>query len=470
MFWKRLRPVLIAIAAVFLAAPVSAQMGAQDLPDLSGIASAIEKSVSAPPAPPKGKLFQSGLPVPSVNPGETARDIGRQLREATERQTGPNPAMQKLEAGMPQLLSGLEAQIETKGFAKRDLGVASGVFFTETWQTATKQNLSDPAEAAAVRAVAEAAATRYKARYAALLPAAREKTYESLLVSTALMSIFAQTFDKAGKTQEAAGIRQTAGALFTKVVGVPPSQVHISADGRITDAAPEGAVPAPPPQAPAPHSGRAARAVRASRFGMGVKPSQIAGVYAQQINEIGAGGFVSVGFEPVLALKDGTYCEDFDVPPSEFDAAASRRSHPQHWGRWRGSGKHIKILSDKGVWEDAVWTGPLSGGGPGQHLSGTFTAIGGGGNTAFGGDTAVAVEKSFTFFPDGRFRAGSSASASTGNAVASSGQETSGTYTLGGYALTMRFRDGTVRRWSYARMADGPLYLNGESYLNWDHK
>ena len=309
------KPLSVALAmlacALCLARPASAQMGAQDSPDLSGPAEVITKA-AAPPAPTAGKLFGSGLAVPSVHPGETARGIARQMRVGIEKQSGPNPALQKLEDAMPGLLSGLETLMGKQGFAERDLGVASGFFFIGNWQTATGQTLSDPAQAAAVRAVAASASKKWEARFRTLSPPAREKTYESLLISTALLNVFAQTFDKAGKAKDAASIRQTAGTLFEKVVGLPPAQVEVSVDGRIRTVGTTATVPEAAPVA----------------RGAGVKPSQIAGVYAQPSYGGGAGGFVSVSYEPVLALKDGTYYGGFEVPPSDLDVAASRRSRP----------------------------------------------------------------------------------------------------------------------------------------------
>ena len=88
-----------ACAALCLARPAAAQLGSQDLPDLSGLAGAIADSVKTPPSGPEplkkrapGALYRSGLVVPSVHPGETARGIARQLREKVEAKSGPNPA------------------------------------------------------------------------------------------------------------------------------------------------------------------------------------------------------------------------------------------------------------------------------------------------------------------------------------------------------------------------------------------
>lgn len=225
----------IALAAA-LAAPAAAQLGAQGVPDLSQFASAIAKSVENPAAEKPnagGGLFRSGLTVPSVQPGETARDIGRQLRTQIEKQAGPQAGLAQLESGMPQALAELEKQFEAVGLAKRDLGVAMAYTFIQNWETANKQTVAQQPSLLAAKSLAAAVAKHWGPRFSALEPAAQEKIYESLLVSTTLMSAFAEQFAKAGKTAEEDGIRQTAAEMFQKLIGAAPSKVKITDDGRI---------------------------------------------------------------------------------------------------------------------------------------------------------------------------------------------------------------------------------------------
>lgn len=59
------------------------------------------------------------------------------------------------------------------------------------------------------------------------------------------------------------------------------------------------------------------------------------------------------------------------------------------------------------------------------------------------------------FLADGHFRFGSN-------------RKSRGTYTLRDYALTLRFADGTLRRWSYARGLSGETFLHGEFVLSGD--
>lgn len=510
---KRLFHSLTVLAcAAFLLRPACAQLGGADLPDLSGLAGAIENATkdaplvqAKPPAP--GTLYHTGMAVPSLHPGESAKGFVRSLRETAERRKSPATAinaMKQLEANMPKMLSDFEAYMQKNGFAKRDMGVAYGVFFAENWKTATKQPLSDAAEANVVRTFSDYVASKYKAKVDATSPAEKEKTYETVLAGTMILSEFAQVYDKAGKTEMETSMRKGAKAMFTKVIGVDPADVDISLDGKISGSAPAAAPPAsgtapfvdspnytgpdpatqmppatdtPPADAPAPmDSGKSG--ARALPPAQGVKPSQIAGVYAVQEVRIGVGGGFSQPFVPILALKDGTYTEDFSVPPSDLDAADSRRRHADDWGRWRynaassigqwdGSAKHIQTLNKKGVWEATDWIGPLLGAKPGLRLSGVCKATGGGGSVSSG--FAYGYQQVYTFFPNGRYEYGQSVAASSNdeNGSVVGGSSTHplkrGTYEIGNYALTLRGSDGTVKRMSYARTPDGLVFLEGSA-------
>ena len=464
MFWKSVLVkslfAALSAAAVLAPLPACAQIGGADLPDLSGLAGAIEKSARTMPKPASGSVFASGLPVPSVRPGEGAKSFVRQLRQAMEKNGVPNPAMRKLEDAMPATLAGFETYLVKHGLAKRDLGNALGVFFVENWKTATRKSLSDTGEVSAIRSVSAAAAGKYKARFAAMTPAGKEKTYETLIASTIVLNQFAEAFDKIGKSSDAASMRRAAGTLFTKVVGTPPSGVKIAADGRISGAASAGTASSPP----VPHS--ASASLPPARPGAGVSESQIAGIYCQPAYGSGAGGGVSVSYEPVLALKDGTYCGGFERPPSELDVAASRRSHPGQWGRWRRSGASIETQKHGSGWEKSGWIGPLPPSGPGQTLSGRYTSVSGGGNSALGGGITIGIEDSFTFLPGGRFVSGHTNSVSSAGVAGGASRSASGTYAISRNAIILRYAGGTVKRWSYAKTKDGLVFLHGTAYVD----
>ncbi len=208
--------------------------------------------------------------------------------------------------------------------------------------------------------------------------------------------------------------------------------------------------------------------------GAGIPASQIEGLFNNQTMQMGVGGYMYMVYEPVLVLKDGTYCEDVNMPPNEMNIAAYRQERPKAWGKWKKvSGQYMR-LDSKGNWVKTNWKIPLIPGKPGEKLQGTYSHLGGGGNTAFGGGTMIAVSNSFTFFPDGTFKDGRSVGASSHNepmgtsVVTSSKGETDGTYKIDGNCIEFRYKDGRVDRRSYYwpdNKDKNGVYLNGTMFL-----
>lgn len=213
---------------------------------------------------------------------------------------------------------------------------------------------------------------------------------------------------------------------------------------------------------------------RYTRPGAGPKASQVFGIYSKMLMRGGVGGSFYQVHVPMIVLKDGTYYEDFDVPLADFDVAAARAARPSAWGKWRKQGSTIQIQNSKGVWEKGDFYGPLPAAKPGEKLTGLYSTISGGGDTAFGGTTVIVSTSDLTFLPDGRFKAGRFGGGMTPNVTATSKSETDGTYTLDGYTLTLKFRDGHGERKAFAFMDnDGTkdaFHLNGSPYLKKDGK
>ncbi|MBC8138365.1 MAG: hypothetical protein H8F28_21005, partial [Fibrella sp.] len=128
----------------------------------------------------------------------------------------------------------------------------------------------------------------------------------------------------------------------------------------------------------------------------------------------------------------------------------------------------MQIQDSKGVWDDGDFYGPLPAAKPGERLTGFYSSISGGGNTALGGSTMVVVTDDITFLPNGRFKAGRFAGGMSDQVTATSESATDGTYVLDGYTLTLKYRDGRVERKAFAFMEKGEkdsLYLDGSPYL-----
>lgn len=226
-----------------VARPAQAQIGGS-VPDLSGFADEIASSLSTDSkgaSKSEGGVFKSGLTVPSVKPGSTAQGIGKQLREVLEK-GGKKEGAAAIETEMPETLKKVEAGLEQIGFAKRDMGIAIAYAFIYNWETATGETIPEKQSMIAAKNVATAIGKHWGPKFAKMTPESKEKIYESLLISTTLFSAFAQQFEKAGKPEDAANIRKSAGQMFQTLIGVPPSQVKIDESGRITGLASGGAV------------------------------------------------------------------------------------------------------------------------------------------------------------------------------------------------------------------------------------
>lgn len=211
------------------------------MPDLSDFAGAIAKSAQAPPKAAKAapnEKFKSGMAVPSVKPGEAAREVGRKFRLEAEKNGGAHEPLQQLEDALPAVLTGLEGAFEKNGFAKRDMGVAYGYVFIDLYENATAQTVPEAPSKVAMRTLGTAIAQHWGPKFAALPAADKENLYESLIISTSLNTLLTQQFAEAKKDDEASALRQTSAQLFEQLIGVPPAQVTISAEGQISGLAP----------------------------------------------------------------------------------------------------------------------------------------------------------------------------------------------------------------------------------------
>ena len=238
----------LALSLFFSGSVAQAQGGVPDMSDFAGAsaqAAIVKRAEAAPPkklAPAPATGFASGLVVPRVKPGQAARGVFTELRRKTEEAavTQPEmlkviPAIKELEKQAPAILKEVEkALLVQKGFAPRDMGTAYAFTFITLWSSATGEKTTDMQDKAAGRTLSSAVGTYWAPKWKKVAPADKERLYESLLMSSALSSSLIEEFEKAGKTEEVATLRATAGETFEKLVGVSPENVKIGADGRIS--------------------------------------------------------------------------------------------------------------------------------------------------------------------------------------------------------------------------------------------
>lgn len=224
---------------------------------------------------------------------------------------------------------------------------------------------------------------------------------------------------------------------------------------------------------------------------LGAEDVKVAAGQGLKDNEIEAmfNAYVSAGpnFEErtYILLKDGTMYDRSTIAPDSLNVALSRKQEPQHWHKWKRSGKGISYSETKDNGEPKPeWVqqdGQFLRGWPkGQKLSGTYT------NSTFSGDIALGgtyAKKSLTLDSNGRFeesnfsRSGSgsmaanmndfsasatsqsdgsgtksSAGGGTSNVYAGSnsarddGADHRGQYSVNGYVMELRYDSGRVER------------------------
>jgi hypothetical protein len=188
--------------------------------------------------------------------------------------------------------------------------------------------------------------------------------------------------------------------------------------------------------------------------GKGLKPSEIKGVVINMEYGIGVGGMVIPEYRPYLLLQNGSIYQYPKVAPYDLDVAASRTAEPTKWGTWKQEGKTLVVtLPEKGVmkterWDkNWFWARPTT---ANEKMKGEFKTIGGGGNTAMGGNAMIVVASNITFNDKGQFTFLKTAGGSNSEAGVStstySNSNSAGTYTLNGYSIELRFNNGQVVR------------------------
>lgn len=184
------------------------------------------------------------------------------------------------------------------------------------------------------------------------------------------------------------------------------------------------------------------------------------GVYLHLTYTMGVGGAVYPTHKAHVFLKDGSVTNDLGYfPGSSADVAEWRRRKPRAWGRWSKSGDTISIRWDDARKKPETWTKWfVARAGAGDfRLDGRYQSMGGGGNTALGGDTMTVAWNGYEFRPDGGMTTGGGAAVSsggsgTGVSVVGSSRRgpRSGRYRIDGYAIEFEFEGGeTSRAWFY---------------------
>lgn len=237
-----------------------------------------------------------------------------------------------------------------------------------------------------------------------------------------------------------------------KAAAMPTGEACLSAMG--TGAAPSAAANAGSPSPPAAPAVRGAPPAHAGNW------ARVADVYFRSIAGFGVGGMVVMDFEPIVLFKDGSYFEIDDAALEDIDLAAARARRPNDWGRWSRQGDRFVLTDSKGRANDyALQQGRFFKAYPATGtaaLAGSYETVGGGGNTAFGGEVMIATQNRYNFLPGGVFTTARSTGATNSGAmtgVASSvaakraGQ---GRFAVDRHTITFTHPDGRSERRFFA--------------------
>lgn len=189
----------------------------------------------------------------------------------------------------------------------------------------------------------------------------------------------------------------------------------------------------------------------------------------------GVGGAVYPTYHLVALLEGGTAAKLGSYAVDDVDVSAIRRKKSSDVGTWRNSGRNVQVRwADGDTSELKPNVGPPTALPAARLLPGTYQAVGGGGNTALGGQVLTAQVKQFTFLSNGTFSQSSNKSASSSAAVARARSGNAGRWELDGATLTLTYGDGRVVRTSvfYSGSAKpkgkfgryGVLWIGGEDY------
>lgn len=141
------------------------------------------------------------------------------------------------------------------------------------------------------------------------------------------------------------------------------------------------------------------------------------GIYLHVEYGYGVGGMVTTNYKPHIFLKDGSVTTDLSFyPATASDVQAWRGRNPRAWGKWSREGSITRIEWNDAKRKPQEWKKWFTArpGDPGMRLSGHYRSMGGGGNTALGGDVMIAAWNNMTFSPDGTVTTGGGSGASSG--------------------------------------------------------
>lgn len=191
----------------------------------------------------------------------------------------------------------------------------------------------------------------------------------------------------------------------------------------------------------------------------------------------GVGGAVFPDYDPVVLFENGTACVCLEQAIEDINIDKEKSERPKKVGSWRktssdyviqwGGGRGEKVAKGSVIPPQLLL--------PSQSLQGTYKSIGGGGNTALGGNVLTASVKDLTFYQDGSFEQSNLSFASSAAGIGWTKRGKSGSWSLNKSTLILEYLDGITARTTVFH-ADKPsdpdaldvLWIGGRDYKRRD--
>lgn len=191
---------------------------------------------------------------------------------------------------------------------------------------------------------------------------------------------------------------------------------------------------------------------------------------------VGYGGMLTFSPTPIVLFKSGEALRDMRGLKFAGGLAAHKAAHPKDWTTWRRAGRAIEVMGEKG-WQKTAYASTMDRLPKGFTLNKTYRSVGGTGNLALGGTSAVLVWSNLSFERNGTFSSGGGSGAtseSSGGGTKSSVVTSSrrapqqGRYEIDGYTLTLRYADGRSERRMIVTDRANPsvIWLDGDGYTS----
>jgi hypothetical protein len=369
-------------------------------------------------------------------------------------------------------LLGLYPKVEQYyGWPHNDLAGAVTVFLVSSYQAARAANVEDPQVKTLVAQLRSVLAAN--AGIAQATDAAKQEMYEQMVILGMFTLGVQDALKKTPNPQIAANLKTSGTDYLRAFLGVEPENISIGASGMTmtTNAATNTAQPSASPATPVSRAAGAASPTLSTASRLTDKIETV-GFYTQ--TGMGYGGMLTFNPTPIVLFKSGEALYDMEALKFPAGLAAHKASHPKDWTKWRRANNAIEVIGSKG-WEKITYTKTMDRLPPGFTLAGSYQKLGGVGNLAVGGTSAVAVWNDLTFDRTGNFASGGGSGASTrtegaGSATsvvtASRAPDQRGRYAIEGYTLMLNYTDGRVeRRMIVTDRADpSVIWLDGDGY------